>query len=297
MAEVVIVSSADEAGTIAAGLIEKLVATVPDAVLGFATGSTPLSTYAALAARGLDLAAVRGFALDEYVGLPAGHPESYRAVIDREVVGPLGLLPANVRVPGDDGLPLDGAGERYEADIHAAGGVDLQLLSIGRTGHIGFNEPGSSLASLTRVKTLTESTRIDNARFFDTLDQVPTHCITQGLGTILRARHLVLLAFGEAKAAAVAAALEGPVSASTPGSVVQLHPKVTVILTSLRPRSWRTRTTTASPGTTGSTGSARGSRHRVVSPPPTARSRCRRHPPTSPSGSLPTRWASFVHPR
>jgi glucosamine-6-phosphate deaminase len=230
MAEVVIVESADEAGEIAASVIRSLVATVPDAVLGFATGSTPLSTYRALAALGLDLGAVRGFALDEYVGLPAGHPESYRAVIDREVVAPLGLQYRNVRVPGDDGLPLQGAGERYEADIHAAGGVDLQLLGIGRTGHIGFNEPGSSLASLTRVKTLTESTRLDNARFFDSLEQVPTHCITQGLGTILRARQLVLLAFGESKAEAVAAALEGPVSASTPGSVVQLHPRVTVIV-------------------------------------------------------------------
>jgi len=230
MAEVVIVDSVDEAGQIAADIIAALVARTTDAVLGFATGSTPLSTYAALAARGLDLAAVRGFALDEYVGLPAGHPESYRAVIDREVVEPLGLQPRNVRVPGDDGLPLQGAGERYEADIHAAGGVDLQLLGIGRTGHIGFNEPGSSLASLTRVKTLTESTRVDNARFFDSIDDVPTHCITQGLGTILRARHLVLLAFGASKAAAIASALEGPVSASTPGSVVQLHPTVTVIV-------------------------------------------------------------------
>jgi glucosamine-6-phosphate deaminase len=230
MAEVVIVGSTDEAGEIAAGLIRSLVSTLPDAVLGFATGSTPLSTYRALAAQRLDLGAVRGFALDEYVGLPAGHPESYRAVIDREVVAPLGLQYRNVRVPGDDGLPLQGAGERYERDIYAAGGVDLQLLGIGRTGHIGFNEPGSSLASLTRVKTLTESTRADNARFFDSLDQVPTHCITQGLGTILRARQLVLLAFGEAKAEAIAAALEGPVSASTPGSVVQLHPKVTVIV-------------------------------------------------------------------
>ena len=230
MAEVVIVGSADEAGQIAADIIAALVARTTDAVLGFATGSTPLSTYAALAARDLDLAAVRGFALDEYVGLPAGHPESYRAVIDREVVEPLGLQPRNVRVPGDDGLPLQGAGERYEADIHAAGGVDLQLLGIGRTGHIGFNEPGSSLASLTRVKTLTESTRVDNARFFDSIDDVPTHCITQGLGTILRARHLVLLAFGASKAAAIASALEGPVSASTPGSVVQLHPTVTVIV-------------------------------------------------------------------
>ena len=230
MAEVVIVQSKDEAGSIAADAIRALVTATPDAVLGLATGSTPLTTWAALAASGLDLSRVRGFALDEYVGLPAGHPESYRAVITREVVEPLGLTPSLVRVPGDDAGPLSGAGARYEADIEAAGGVDLQILGIGRTGHIGFNEPGSSLASLTRVKTLTEQTRADNARYFATVDEVPTHCITQGLGTILRARHLVLLAFGEAKAAAVAAALEGPVSASTPGSVVQLHPTVTVIV-------------------------------------------------------------------
>lgn len=228
MAEVTIVGSAEEAGAIAAGIIASLVADQPDAVLGLATGSTPLSTYAALA--GLDLSRVRGFALDEYVGLPVGHPQSYRAVITREVVEPLGLTPALVRVPGDDGRPLSGAGERYESDIYAAGGIDLQILGIGRTGHIGFNEPGSSLASLTRVKTLAAQTRLDNARFFDSVEDVPTHCITQGLGTILRARHLVLLAFGSAKASAVAAALEGPVSASTPGSVVQLHPRVSVIL-------------------------------------------------------------------
>jgi glucosamine-6-phosphate deaminase len=230
MAEVVIVGSATEAGEIAAGFIASLVSTTPDAVLGLATGSTPLTTWSALQQRHLDLSGVRGFALDEYVGLPAGHPESYRSVITREVVEPLGLTRSLVRVPGDDGLPLEGAGERYEADILAAGGIDLQVLGIGRTGHIGFNEPGSSLASLTRVKTLTQQTRADNARFFASVDDVPMHCITQGLGTILRARHLVLLAFGPAKAAAVAAALEGPVSASTPGSVVQLHPRVTVIL-------------------------------------------------------------------
>jgi glucosamine-6-phosphate deaminase len=230
VAEVVIVADEREGGAIAAAAIAALVSSNPGAVLGLATGSTPLTTWAALAGRGLDLSGVRGFALDEYVGLPAGHPESYRAVIAREVVEPLGLTPALVRVPGDDGEPLPGAGERYERDIRAAGGVDLQVLGIGRTGHIGFNEPGSSLASLTRVKTLAEQTRADNARFFASVDDVPTHCITQGLGTILRARHLVLLAFGSAKAEAVAAALEGPVSASTPGSVVQLHPKVTVIV-------------------------------------------------------------------
>lgn len=229
MAEVVIVDSAEDAGTIAADAIEKLVRRKPDAVLGLATGSTPLTTWAALASRDLDLSRVRGFALDEYVGLEPGHPESYRAVITREVVEPLGLTPSLVRVPADNG-PLETAGDDYENAINAAGGIDLQVLGIGRTGHIGFNEPGSSFASLTRVKSLTEQTRRDNARFFESLDQVPRHCVTQGLGTILRAKHLVFLAFGEAKAQVVAGAIEGPLTSSLPGSVVQLHPRVTVIL-------------------------------------------------------------------
>jgi glucosamine-6-phosphate deaminase len=164
------------------------------------------------------------------VGLPDGHPESYRAVITREVVEPLGMTPSLVRVPGDDGGPLETAGDRYEQAIRDAGGVDLQILGMGATGHVGFNEPGSSLASLTRIKTLTERTRADNARFFDSIDDVPRHCLTQGLGTILRARHLVLMVFGEKKAPAVAACVEGPVSASAPGSIVQLHPHVTVIV-------------------------------------------------------------------
>jgi glucosamine-6-phosphate deaminase len=230
MAEVVIVRDPAEAGEIAAELIARLVTAKPDAVLGLATGSTPLPVWKALSARPLDLGRVRGFALDEYIGLPPGHPQSYRAVITREVDEPLGLDPALVHVPGDDGGPTEGAGARYEAQIAAAGGVDLQVLGIGRTGHIGFNEPGSSLASRTRVKTLTEETRADNARFFDSPDQVPRHCLTQGLGTILEARHLVLLAFGAAKAEAVAGAVEGPVSAALPGSAIQLHPLVTVIV-------------------------------------------------------------------
>ena len=229
MAEVVIVESADAAGEVAADAIERLVRSRADAVLGLATGSTPLTTWRALASRGLDLSRVRGFALDEYVGLPPGHPESYRSVITREVVEPLGLTPSLVRVPADSG-PIETAGADYEAAIVAAGGVDLQILGIGSTGHIGFNEPGSSFASLTRVKTLTEQTRLDNARFFDSPEQVPMHCITQGLGTIMRARHLVLLAFGERKAAALAGAVEGPLTASLPGSAIQLHPQVTVIV-------------------------------------------------------------------
>ena len=173
---------------------------------------------------------MRGFALDEYVGLDPAHPESYRSVIAREVIEPLGLDPARIRVPDGRLEGIEHAGEDYEAALAEAGGVELQLLGIGTDGHIGFNEPGSSFASLTRVKTLTEQTRSDNARFFDSIDDVPRHCITQGLGTILRARHLVLLAFGDGKAEAVAGAVEGPLTASLPASAIQLHPHATVVI-------------------------------------------------------------------
>lgn len=229
MAEVVIVADAMTAGEIAADEIEKIILRKPDAVLGLATGSTPLSTWNALAAKRLDLSQVTGFALDEYIGLPLNHPESYRAVIDREIVGPLKLTPSRVHVPTYSGT-VDATEEEYERAIDSAGGIDLQVLGIGRTGHIGFNEPGSSFASLTRVKTLSEQTRVDNARFFDSLEKVPTHCVTQGLGTILRSRHLVLLAFGESKADVIAAAVEGPQTSSLPASIIQLHPHVTVIV-------------------------------------------------------------------
>lgn len=232
MAEVVIVENAPAAGALVADEIVRLITAKPDAVLGLATGSTPLPVYEALAPRvaGIDVSRVRGFALDEYVGIDPAHPESYRSVITREVVEPLGLDPALIRTPNGQIDGVEHAGDDYEAAIEAVGGVDLQILGIGTDGHIGFNEPGSSFASRTRVKTLTEQTRKDNARFFDRIDDVPMHCITQGLGTILRARHLVLLAFGAGKAKAVAAAVEGPVSAMLPGSAIQLHEHVTVVV-------------------------------------------------------------------
>ena len=232
MAEVIIVADAPAAGALVSDEIARLVRTNPATVLGLATGSTPLAVYEALPARlaGLDVSRVRGFALDEYVGLDPAHPQSYRSVIAREVVQPLGLDPTRVHVPNGSPEGIEHAGENYERALAAAGGVDLQLLGIGTDGHIGFNEPGSSFASLTRVKTLTQQTRQDNARFFDSIDDVPRHCITQGLGTILRARHLVLLAFGAGKAAAVAGAVEGPVTASLPGSALQLHPHASVLV-------------------------------------------------------------------
>ena len=204
-------------------------------VLGLATGSSPLLAYRELLRRhgeeGLSFAGVQAFLLDEYVGLPAGHPESYREVIRRELTDALGVDPAVVHGPdGSAPDPLQAARD-YEEQLLAAGPVAVQVLGIGANGHLGFNEPGSSLASRTRVKTLTEQTRQDNARFFGgDVDAVPRHVITQGLGTILGAEHLVLVATGPGKAEAVAAAVEGPLTASCPASVLQLHPHVTVVL-------------------------------------------------------------------
>jgi len=233
VAEVLVFDGADAAGAFVATHIVDALDAAGAFTLGVATGSTPMPVYDALAAhasRGVDFSKMFAFALDEYVGLPAGHPEGYGAVIERSVTVPLGLNPERVNIPDGSLDNVETAGERYEDALTTHGGVDLQLLGIGTTGHIGFNEPGSSFGSLTRVKTLTERTRADNARFFTSPEDVPIHCVTQGLGTILRARHLVLLAFGEGKAAAIAAALEGPVTASLPGSAIQLHPHVTVVL-------------------------------------------------------------------
>ena len=232
MAEVVIVRDQAKGGGLVADEIVRLIRSNPETVLGLATGSTPLPVYEALRSKleGVDVSRVRGFALDEYVGLDPRHPESYRSVIAREVVEPLGLDPSLIHVPDGSLEGIEHAGDDYERAIVESGGVDLQILGIGTDGHIGFNEPGSSFASLTRVKTLTEQTREDNARFFDSIDDVPRHCITQGLGTIMRARHLVLLAFGDGKAEAVAGAVEGPITASLPGSAIQLHPHATVVI-------------------------------------------------------------------
>jgi glucosamine-6-phosphate deaminase len=233
--EVVPLGSADEIAALAADVFEAVVRRKPSAVLGLATGSTPLPTYQELIRRhlagvGPSYAGVTCFNLDEYVGLPAGHEQSYRATIARELTDGLGISPDRVNGPdpSPDGLPT--AGSRYEALISQAGGVDVQVLGIGSDGHLAFNEPGSSLASRTRIKTLTAETQKDNARFFGSPNQVPTHVLTQGLGTILAARHLLLIATGAAKAAAVAAAVEGPVSASCPASALQLHPHTTVLL-------------------------------------------------------------------
>ena len=233
--EIVILPDGAAVGAAAAARIAAVVRRNPRAVLGLATGSSPLGVYSALAAlvaRGeVDLSQTRGFALDEYVGVPPDSPLSYAATIAHDATGPLGMDPARVRTPDGNATDLEAACAEYERAIREAGGVDVQILGIGTNGHIGFNEPTSSFASRTRIKTLAPRTRVDNARFFDgDLDAVPLHCITQGLGTILEARKLLLLAQGESKATAIAAAVEGPLSAMVPGSAMQLHPDAVVIV-------------------------------------------------------------------
>jgi glucosamine-6-phosphate deaminase len=230
-----VIAAPDELARRAAGAIEKLLGSRPDAVIGLATGSSPLPVYDELVRlhheAGLSFARASAFTLDEYVGLPPEHPQRYLNVITHEIAQRVDFAPGAVR--GPDGLADDipAACAAYEGTIAQAGGVDLQILGIGTDGHVGFNEPGSSLASRTRIKTLTEQTRIDNARFFGgDINAVPHHCLTQGLATIMAARHIVLIATGRAKADAVHQLVEGPVSAMWPATILQHHPHVTVLI-------------------------------------------------------------------
>ena len=227
-----IVTDAQQAAVRAAGLYVDLLRRKPDAVLGLATGSTPLGLYARLAAlcRAGELSFRRAtsFNLDEYVGLPATHDQSYRYFMEHNLFSHVDLPAERTHVPS--GLDVsDAALAGYDAAIEAAGGIDLQLLGLGGNGHIGFNEPGTPFGLGTHVVELTARTRQDNARFFASLDEVPTHAATMGVKTVMHARAILLLAFGSAKAEAVRAALTGPVTEEVPASVLQLHPDVTVI--------------------------------------------------------------------
>ncbi|ERG64420.1 hypothetical protein L332_08155 [Agrococcus pavilionensis RW1] len=228
--EIVIARDAAAVGELAADAIVAALGRRSEPVLGVATGSSPLTTYRALALRPIEWRTVAAFALDEYVGLPEEHPQSYHRVIDVEVTQRLGLDPGRVHVPNGNAGDLSGECERFERAIRDAGGVDVQILGIGSNGHIGFNEPASSFGSRTRIKTLTPRTRRDNARFFSSPEEVPVHCITQGLGTIMDARRVVLVATGDRKAAAVAAMVEGPVSARVPASILQHHRHATIVV-------------------------------------------------------------------
>lgn len=228
--ELMVVQGRQELGAAAAKVIAELVRAHPRSVLGLATGASPLPMYAQLAAdSGTDYRQTTCFALDEYVGLAAPHPQSFGQFVRDHVANPLGIAAERIHVPDGVAEDLEAACALFERGIEAAGGVDLQVLGIGRNGHLAFNEPGSAADSRTRVVALSEDTRRANARFFANPSSVPTHALTQGLGTILAARHLLLLASGPEKASAVERALNGPVTTDCPASVIQLHPNVTVI--------------------------------------------------------------------
>ena len=228
--EIIIQPTPEAATGIAARLLGKVIREKPAAVLGLATGGTMEALYRELVAMKLDWSKLTTFNLDEYVGLSPQHPQSYHSFMWDNLFRHVNVAIKNVNIP--DGLAKDvpTACESYERKIVSVGGIDVQLLGIGTSGHIGFNEPTSSLASRTRIKTLTPQTLSDNARFFGSESEVPHHVITMGIGTILESRHCVLLAFGAKKARAIAEAVEGPITAMNPASALQMHPKVTVFL-------------------------------------------------------------------
>ena len=222
--EIIIQETPEAATGVAARIIARLLQHKPNAVIGLATGSTPLLLYRELIDMQLDWSRVTTFNLDEYVGLPPAHPQSYHRFMWDNFFSQINIERKNVHIPdgSTDDVPLFCA--TYEQRIRNAGGIDIQVLGIGTDGHIGFNEPTSSLASRTRIKTLTPQTRSDNARFFTSADEVPTHCITMGIGTIMEARQTLMLAFGAGKSRAIAEAVEGPISAMNPASILQMHP-------------------------------------------------------------------------
>jgi glucosamine-6-phosphate deaminase len=230
--KVLIFRTKAEATERAGDLIAQTVMSNPSCTLGLATGGTMEPLYAGLRARNdtLDCSRVTTFNLDEYVGLSPSHPQSYHAYMTEQLFDHLNFKPSNTHLPvGDVSDPEDEA-NRYESLVRKSGGIDLQLLGIGTNGHIGFNEPCSSLGSRTRLKTLTSATRDANARFFDDEEMVPRYAITMGIKTILDAKEIVVLATGPNKAAACHKMIEGPISAYWPASVLQFHPNVTALL-------------------------------------------------------------------
>lgn len=219
-----------EAATIVADRIRRK----PNLVLGLATGSTPLGLYKELIRmhkeEGLSFAKVTTFNLDEYVGLPRTHDQSYYYFMWENLFKHIDIDPRYIHVPDGMANDVEAHCEWYDNEIQTWGGIDLQILGIGANGHIAFNEPGSSLGSRTRIKTLTEQTIKDNARFFKSMDEVPRLAITMGIGTIMEAKEIILLANKASKADAIKAAVEGPITHMVPASIIQMHRKAYVIV-------------------------------------------------------------------
>ena len=232
--EIIISPTYEEMSKAAAQVIKSVLNRKPNAVLGMATGSTPLGVYNELVRmhreESLDFSQVTTFNLDEYVGLPVTHEQSYHYFMHENFFKHVNIPRQNIYIPSGTTDNYEAFCDWYERRIEEVGGIDVQILGIGSDGHIAFNEPTSSLGSRTRIKTLARQTIEDNARFFDNPDDVPIYAITMGVGTILEAQRIVLLANGGNKAAAVAAAVEGPVTGMVTASALQLHPRVDVFV-------------------------------------------------------------------
>ncbi|MCB2055550.1 MAG: glucosamine-6-phosphate deaminase [Geminicoccaceae bacterium] len=232
--KVLILEDAAAAVARAAGLVSATVISRPEIVLGLATGGTMLPLYADLRRRhaegSLSFAGVTTFNLDEYVGLAPAHPGSYHTYMREALFDHVDIDPARTHLPRGDAADPRAEAQRYEQAITDRGGIDLQLLGIGRNGHIGFNEPTSSLGSRTRIKTLTIETREANRRYFTEGEEVPRYALSMGIGTIMEARACLLLATGSTKAEACARMIEGAIGAACPATALQMHPRVTAVL-------------------------------------------------------------------
>ena len=225
--EVIIQDGYEKISRQAAQIVAQTLTDKPDAVLGLATGSTPLGLYKEFIRmhkeEGLDFSQVTTFNLDEYVGLSREHSQSYHYFMHENLFQHINISEQNIHIPSGTTSNYQAFCEWYEQRIMECGGIDLQVLGIGSDGHVAFNEPGSSLSSRTRIKTLTRQTIEDNSRFFESSDEVPVYSITMGVGTILEARKIILLANGANKAEAVAAAIEGPITSMCTASALQMH--------------------------------------------------------------------------
>jgi glucosamine-6-phosphate deaminase len=232
--KVIIAKSYEEMSKIAAKEIAKLLYIKPEAVLGLATGSTPEGVYKELIELNkqnkIDFSKAVTYNLDEYRGLSGEHPQSYRYFMDTMLFNHVNIDKCRTHVPNGVAEDIEKECSEYDEDIDKAGGIDLQLLGIGGNGHIGFNEPSDSLNLNTHLTDLTEDTIKANSRFFDSIDEVPTQALTMGLGGIMKAKKILLLASGEKKAEIIAKLVEEKISTRVPASILQVHPNVLVII-------------------------------------------------------------------
>jgi len=231
--EIIIKNDYSDMSTEAAHIIGDQIKRKPNTVLGLATGSTPLGLYNELIklnnSGDIDFSNVITYNLDEYIGLTEKHPQSYKYFMYDKLFSHINIKDENIYLPNGEHFD-DKECELYEDSIKNNGGIDIQILGIGRTGHIAFNEPTSSLKSRTRIKTLTPQTIKDNSRFFNNSSDVPIYAITMGVGTIMEAKKIILMASGKAKAKPIKNAIEGPISSMCSASAIQMHQKSMVII-------------------------------------------------------------------